>query len=908
MEKFINAYLQKELNINAKKLESTVHVLPSRRAINYFKKSLSKQVNTSILVPEMYSIEDFIKEVSQLEILNPMQLAFSFYHVYQTVVPENEKESFDVVYNWSQVLLQDFNEIDRYLIDIEHFFSNLSAVKDLEHWSLSQQPTEMLQKYLNFWRKMPVYYKAFSAYLLQQKAAYQGLAYRQASYCYYSYLASSEKEIVFLGFNALNAAEQFIFQETIRQKKGTVIWDIDQHFLTHPEFGVARFIQSYARNWEVFSQKEEPIEASTTKFSEAKQIHTYATTKQVGQAKLVAHLLQQMTPEEMKETAVVLGDEDLLPVLLNHLPANVSEVNITMGLPLNKTPFASFFDLLISLHTKPKETWFVKDVFQLIEHVFVTHVAGKEANAFKQALVQQKLFFLTTEELLQKASDYPQISHLLKLALGNDNDVPDNLMQSCLSLIQHIKSNQQRQDLFTEYAYYFDLFFKRLRDQIRKQETPIQLSTFYQLYKDSLALESLNFEGMPFEGLQVMGMLETRLLDYKNILITSVNEGVLPAGKSLNSYIPFDLKVAFGLPTYREKDAVYSYHFFRLLQRAENIHLIYNNDASGMDKAEPSRYLLQLKTFSLPRHQYTETFWTLPTPALRIQPLIISKTPEIISSIKQLFSNGVSPSALTTYIRNPIDFYKRYVLKVQEENEFEEEVSYRLYGNILHQTLEDAYQPYVGKVLTKEDLKEIKKITPALLKLNFEKEFSTQGLQRGTNLISTHIATQQLDRFLAVEEEFLATNEVVIQQLEERQIKELKLDGIDFIVKIKGIADRIDLVNNNTLRIIDYKTGKVEARELIIKQDFSELATDYKYSKAFQVLTYALFFEEKLTSQLQLHSGILSFKNLNSGYLWFQADKNKAIDEPVITAFKQVLASLLSEILDINHPFEEKIH
>lgn len=908
MEKFIDTYLQKEFNQDAKNIESTVHILPSRRAINYFKKSLSKQVTTTILIPEMYSIEDFVQEVSGLEILEAMELAFLFYQIYNKVVPENEKESFDVVYNWSQVLLQDFNEIDRYLIDVDQFFSNLSAVKDLEHWSVSQQPTEMLQKYLNFWKKMPVYYKAFSTHLLSQKTAYQGLAYRQASNNFPAYLASLEKEVVFLGFNALNAAEQFIFQETLRQKKGKIIWDIDQHFLTYPQFGVAQFIQSYVRNWDVLSNLDEPIKSSTTKFSEAKHIHTYAAAKQVGQAKLVAHLLQQMPPEQIKETAVVLGDEDLLPVLLNHLPANVSEVNITMGLPLAKTPFASFFDQLIVLHIKPKETWFVKDIFQLIEHVFVTHIASKEASAFKQALVKQKLFFLTTEELLQSACNYPQILGLLRLMLHSDNTFPDHLMQICISLIQYVKNHQQKQDLFTEYAYYFEVFFKRLRDQIKRQNTPLQLRVFYQLYKDCLASENLDFEGMPFEGLQVMGMLETRLLDYKNVLITSVNEGILPAGKSVNSYTPFDLKVAFGLPTYREKDAVYSYHFFRLLQRAENIHLIYNNDASGMDKAEPSRFLIQLKTFAPPLHKHNETVWTPPTPSLRNQPLIIPKTPEIINAIHQLFTKGVSPSALTTYIRNPIDFYIRYVLNIKEEKEFEEEVSYRVYGNILHKTLHEAYQPYVGKILTKELLNQIKTNISILLKHNFANEFSVQGLERGTNLISTRIAEQQLQRFLAVEEHFSATNEVVIQILEQLQTIELKLAGIDFPVKIKGIADRVDIVNSNTLRIIDYKTGKVDTKELHIKKNFSDLVTDYKYSKAFQVLTYALFFEEKLTPKLQLHSGILSFKNLNSGHLWFQADGNKAIDTLTLAEFKQVLASLLTEILDINHPFEEKLH
>jgi len=906
MEKFIDSYLQKELSLGSKAFESTVHILPSRRAVNYFKKQFSRQLNSTVLVPEMYSIEDFIQEVAQLEIMDSLPLAFSFYKVYEQLVPENEKESFDVVYNWSQVLLQDFNEIDRYLAEVDQFFSNLSAVKDLEHWSLSQQPTEMLQKYLNFWKQMPVYYNAFKNHLLSHQMAYQGLAYREASAKYPTYLKASAKTHVFLGFNALNVAEQEMFQETLRQQKGKLIWDIDEHFLQHPNFGVAKFMQSYARKWEVYTAKEEAIQPSTSAFSEAKEIHTYATAKQVGQAKLVAQLLQQMSPAQIKETAVVLGDENLLPVLLNHLPANVAEVNITMGLPLDKTPFASFFDSLIQLHSKIQDTWFVKDVFQLIEHVLITHVAPSEAAALKQALIQQKLFFLTTDELLSNASDYPNMHSFLQRMLAPENTSPVHLLHQFLTLIEEIKNLQQKHSLFTEYAYYFEAFFKRLLSQLKRQDMPIQIGVFYQLYKDSIALETLDFEGMPFEGLQIMGMLETRLLDYKNLIVTSVNEGILPAGKSLNSYIPFDLKVAFGLPTYREKDAVYSYHFFRLLQRAQEIHLIYNNDASGMDKAEPSRFLLQLQTFSPPLHNLYEKVWTPPTPMLQHKLLSIPKTPEIIQRIKALFSSGVSPSALTTYIRNPIDFYKRYVLKIQEEDSFEEEVSYRVYGNIIHKTLEDLYQPFIGKTLTQADLLQMKKDFPALLKHHFTNEFSVQGLERGNNLISTHVASQQIRRFLTIEENFLANNEVVIQSLEQQQVKELNLEGIGFPVCINGTADRVDVVNNNIMRIIDYKTGKVEARDLNIGGDLDILITDFKYSKAFQVLTYSLFFEDQLRLSTEIHSGILSFKNLNNEYLWLHHAGSKSIEASSLAKFKQVLSSLLSEILDINHPFEEK--
>jgi len=425
---------------------------------------------------------------------------------------------------------------------------------------------------------------------------------------------------------------------------------------------------------------------------------------------------------------------------------------------------------------------------------------------------------------------------------------------------------------------------------------------FYQIYQDMLSAETLDFEGSPYEGLQIMGMLETRVLDFKTIIITSVNEGVLPSGKSQNSFIPFDLKKAYHLPTFKEKDAIYAYHFFRLMQKAETCHFIYNNSTTGVEKAEKSRFLTQLETFSMPKHHITKYTVTSGT-ATRQQPLKqVNKTPEMLQMLKTLFQSGISPTALTTYIRNPIDFYERYILQLNETKEIEEDISYSTFGSAIHDCLEAIYKNQLSKVLTKNSIDNMLNTYPQFLLAEFHKKFTDDTLMYGKNLIDFEIAKQQVKRFLLQEKKSLETNSIKVIELESKDEALLSLDKLNLKVKLKGKVDRLDMINDQ-LRIIDYKTGKVESKQLKIPSDWQELTENYEYSKAFQVLFYALLKEDQLSENSQ--AGIISFKNLNQGFMPCNA-KNSNLKE-LVANFKIELERLILDILDPKIPFTEKL-
>jgi ATP-dependent helicase/nuclease subunit B len=369
-----------------------------------------------------------------------------------------------------------------------------------------------------------------------------------------------------------------------------------------------------------------------------------------------------------------------------------------------------------------------------------------------------------------------------------------------------------------------------------------------------------------------MGLLETRSLDFENVILVSVNEGILPAGKSNRSFITYDLKKEYKLPTTKEKDAVYTYHFYRLLHRAKNISLLYNNQTSGIQTGEKSRFLLQLAYESPVNHTITEKLYTpkITIPKKKVRQ--IEKTPQIIEKLKALAFHGFSPSGLTTYIRNPIDFYDRYILGIRDLEEIEETVAMNTLGTIVHDTLQHLYEPYLNTVLTEDILNQIQKKADSKVAEEFSKTYKDGNIKSGKNRIIFEIAKRYVHNYLKQELQLVKEkNEITITQIENKLEAELTIPELDFPVKIKGLVDRVDQFNNTT-RIIDFKTGKVTQTDLNLI-NWEDVMTDYKYSKIIQVLCYAVMTSEHINKG-DIHAGIISFKNQSAGFMPFTKKEN----------------------------------
>jgi hypothetical protein len=895
MESFITKVVT---DLKLKDIEKGHFILPSRRAAQAFSKELLRFQNEDFLVPPVQSIEEFIEKVSGVNLINNLETLFNFYEVYKENTNPDKQEPLEQVYNWGQSIIQDFNEIDRYQIDADQFFGNLRAIKDLEHWSKSDVKTELVKNYIEFWKSLPKYYLELKAKLKAQNKAYQGMAYREAVLNLDSLIHSTTSNFYFIGFNALNSCEESIFQYLVKNQRGYLFWDIDEKLLKDNSAGM--FMKSYSKNWAIYSKSN--LQPSTASYTDQKSINLYGVSKKIGQAKLVGDILSNLKQSELSKTAIILGDEALLQPILNSLPQNISKVNVTMGLPLASTSPASLFETLFKMRSSGQDNIHYKLIFELIEHPILKKSHQKGLQSVRGYLNDHNIVFQDKNEFFKQQTQLdPSLRDILELCLIPNQTTVEDFITDCLKLIELLKPNSIDDKLLLEYLFGFKKLFIKIKNLLAKSELIKDFKVFHQIYLDILSNETLDFEGSPHDGLQIMGMLETRVLDFENIIITSVNEGILPSGKSQNSFIPFDLKKAYKLPTYKEKDAVYAYHFFRLIQRANTCHFIFNNSTTGIEKAEKSRFLTQLETFKIPQH--TIRNFTVSAPVNHSEVLLkeINKTPEMLLKLKALFSSGISPSALTTYIRNPIDFYQKYILGLKELDEIEEDISYKTLGTVIHDCLDLSYRNHIHKSLKEADIEQMLQNYPRTLTTLFEKRYQEEALRNGKNLIDFEIAKQQIKRFLIQEKKIIRDHSLKVLELEKVGEKYLDIEGIDFKVKLKGTVDRVDVFNNQ-LRIIDYKTGKVESKQLKIPKDWQDFTEDYQYSKAFQVLFYALLKEDELGEDAM--AGIVSFKNLKSGFMTCSAPNLDLKD--LVKEFRIELEALILKILDPEIPFTEK--
>ncbi|MDR6299862.1 PD-(D/E)XK nuclease family protein [Mesonia maritima] len=902
---FIEETLSKILEQNSADLSQLVFILPSKRAGGFLKNEIKQKVTETIFAPTVLSIEEFIVDITNLKPLDNTNSLFKFYETYSSLTDKNDKEDFETFYAWAQTLIYDFNEIDRYLIDSQDFFSYLSKIQDLNHWSYPDEQTELIQNYLKFWHKLPEYYKHYTEKLLAENEAYQGLIYREASIKIEEYLATEDRQFIFIGFNALNNAEQKIIQHVIEKNKGEVFWDIDKVFFQDKAHDASLFLRQYKENWPVFNENKKIFNWIADNYSAEKTIEVYGIPKNIGQAKHIGNLLKNYSAEELTNTAIALNDEALLLPLLNSLPANVEKANITMGLPLAETPLASLFESLFVIQEEKTEKYYYKPVMDILNHPFVINYLGETSHILQQKIAEENQVFISLH-LLQSIISEDKVE-LLKNCFTNYKDNVTNFLKALEKITLILKEElQQASSLEIEYLFHFNKLFKKIQNLLAENNPINSIQALHKIYKDTLSTESLDFSGSPFDGLQIMGMLETRVLDYERVIISSVNEGLLPAGKSNNSFIPYDLKKEYQLPTYKEKDAVYAYHFYRLLQRAKEVHLLYNNDQSGFQAGEQSRFITQLQIEKQPKHTLTFHQINPNVHTTKRDLKQIDKTPEVLEKLKNLAKYGFSPSALTSYIRNPLDFYKNYVLGIRDTEEVEESIAANTLGTVVHDTLEHLYKPYEGKNIDAAILKKMQTEANQQIVKEFQKTYKQAPINQGKNLIVFEIAKRYISNFLQQELKTLEQHSLQIIQIENKLKAKLEIENLDFPIYIGGKVDRVDQLDEN-LRIIDYKTGKVDQPDLNLK-NWEQLTNDYKFSKAFQVLCYAYMIHKK-TPINSAQAGIISFKNLKKSYLKFtdiSAGKNQLIDEKTLQKFHIEIEKLILEIFDPNIPFTEK--
>lgn len=910
MTSFISEILQ-HLIKKGESLSELTFILPSKRAGSFLKKELSALLQQPVFSPEVLSIEEFSEKISELKTIDSTTALFEFYSVYLEATPKEQTEDFENFSSWAQTLIHDFNEIDRYLIPPDSIFNYLSEIQDINHWYLKPEKTELVQNYLRFWKKLPEYYQKLKSNLLQNDQAYQGLVYRQASEKIKEYVEAKPQKHVFIGFNALNAAEQIIIQ-TMLEHHSEIFWDIDKIHFQDQDHGVSLFIKEYAKSWPYY--KVNDFKNISSNFNSEKEIKIIGTPKSIGQAKYVGEILDGLSEEELKSTALVLGDEELLLPMLNSLPSKIEALNITMGYPLKYSPFSSLFEKIFEILKLEKEEFYYKDVVSVLSNPIIQKATPKTSEEAVNKIRENNFLYLKKDQILDFFNSEEQ--KVISICFPEGKNSPLVILQNFNDLISTIKEFLQKDsdNLNLEFLFHYHQIIEQLVQLVKNYPHIKTTASLQNFYKELSSLQSLDFIGKPFQGLQLMGMLESRVLDFDTIILTSVDEGTLPAGKSNNSFIPYELKKTYNLPTNKEKDAVYTYHFYLLLQRAKKVYLLHNTDTESQMGGESSRFLLQLEIEKQPQHKISRSQIVPNVPKINNQLQFVEKTPEIIEKLRALAEKGFSPSALTTYIRNPLDFYKQYILGIRDTEAVEETVAYNTLGTVVHETLESFYAPLTGKELTSQLLEEFIKRTPAEVVLKFEEHYSKVPLSTGKNLLILEVVKRYVTNFLKKElEEVNSGKKIQIQQIETSLTIPLNIPELNFPVNIRGNVDRVDRADG-VLRIIDYKTGKVLQNQLEIV-DWDLITSDYnKFSKPFQILMYACMILDGKKFEQNIEAGVISFKNLKEGFLKFTekdkpgrgAIKKTEITAEVLEKFRCQLQNLILEICDPEIAFIEK--
>jgi len=809
--------------------------------------------------------------------------------------------------------LQDFNEIDRYLLKPSHVFDYLKNIDDINHWSVkSEDRSALIDNYLTFWAQLPTYYKAFTKHLIEQNSGYQGLVYRVAVDNIHAFIKeNSSKAIYFAGFNALNQAEEQIIQKLLKNGLAKVYWDTDAVFLNDPDHGAGYFARKIKQNWSHY--KSYPYDWIVDEFKQAKNIEIISTPKSVGQAKIVGSIVEELqkSNENLQKTAVVLSEENLLIPVLYALPNTVASLNVTMNYDSKSNPIQLFFAKFFKMHVnslnrgKSNATFYHKEVLDVLSHSLIENLAASKQVV--DGINKRNLSFFNFSTLDFIPADNPFLQLIIKDWNIDVIEIIDRIEEIVFEIRTYLRENKD--DVSLTFLYAFHQVLTQIKNYQLKYKVIENAQQLLTIYKQVADLAEVSFEGEPLEGLQVMGVLESRVLDFDNVIITSLNEGKFPAGKSSNSFIPYDVKMELGLPTFREKDAIYTYHFYHLLLRAKNIYLLYNSNSEGLDAGEKSRFITQLVLDPQVNHNIKVNNYFAKSPDSVSEPLMIEKSELLQNRLKEIASDkGFSPSAIGNYMRNPMQFYMQRVLGIRELDEVEENIALNTLGTIIHGALEELYKPVIDQKLTIEMVDEMLQNYQSEIVSQFKLNYSESADKHGKNLLAFEVAKRNVYHFLMLEKEMLESGDDVtiigLEQTLETVLEDVKLP---YAVKLSGIADRIE-IRNNVLRIIDYKTGKVDLNQVQIKE-IGGITNDLKFEKAIQLLMYGLMY--KNSTHLPIQAGIYSFKNRKSGYLLFglKEDRttNEFITDDLLIDFKAELITLLNTILDPETVFEEKV-
>ena len=819
-------------------LAHTAVVFPNKRAGLFFNEYLAQESESPIWSPAYVSISELFRSLSPWEVGDPVKLVCELYKIFRRETQSTE--TLDDFYFWGEMLISDFDDADKNKVDTDKLFSNLQDLRNImddytfiddeqeeairqffQNFSIERR-TALKERFISLWNVLGNIYKGFRESLASQNIAYEGMMYRHVI----EHLDVDKlpyEKYIFVGFNVLNKVEHTLFTQLKDAGKAVFYWDYDEFYMKENRQAVTHEAGEFIRR----NLRDFPSPLSGELFknlSKPKEVHYIASSTENAQARYLPQWIRNNLTTPEKETAVVLCNEALLQPVLHSLPAEVKHVNITMGFPLSQTPVYSFLIALLELHTHgfnfKSGRYTFQSVVTLLKHPYTRQLTG-QAELLEKELTRNNRFYplpgeLGKDEFLTRL--FTPLSGNLNLCIRLSET-----LQQVASIYQANTSGTEDTDAFNQ--LYRESLFKayttinRFRTLIEEDELTVQSETFRRLLVKVLSATNIPFHGEPAIGMQVMGVLETRNLDFRHLVLLSVNEGQLPKSGGDSSFIPYNLRKAFGMTTIEHKIAVYAYYFYRLLQRAERITLMYNTSSDGLNRGEWSRFMLQF-LIEWP-HPITRQFLEAGQSPQGTSPITVEKTPDVMRRMQSLFDVRAnpkakfSPSALNYYLDCPLKFYYRYVAGLSAPDEVSAEIDSATFGSIFHYAAEHIYKDLTthGKVINKEALETLLRnevklqdyVDTAFKKLFFNVPQNEKPEYNGVQLINSAVIARYLKQLLQNDLRY-APFTFIASEMEVDEPIDIQTPKGVIKSRIGGIIDRMDS-KDGTLRIVDYKTG-----------------------------------------------------------------------------------------------------
>ena len=823
METFLKQVAHDLYNKTEGNFTKVAIVFPNKRASLFFNEYLAQESDRPIWSPTYVSISELFRQSSDLSIADPIKLVCDLYKVFQKAT--GSKETLDDFYFWGEMLIADFDDADKNMADTHALFSNLKDLNELmdnydfleegQKEALSQffhnfsinQVTELKQRFISMWNVLGDIYAEYKALLESQSIAYEGMLYRQVIE-QLDVEALPYNKYIFVGFNVLNKVEHTLFKKLNEAGKAMFYWDYDTFYLNKTPHEAGEFIRRNLRDF--------PSELPASFFdnlNQPKEVTFIESPTENGQVRYLPQWIRENLTSQEKETAVVLCNEALLQPVLHALPDNVKHINITMGFPLSQTPAYSFVNALMELHTSGYNPnngrYLFAEVISVLKHPY-TRQLSPEAEKLEQTLTRDNRFYPLPSELKQD-----NVLELLFTPRRNNLDLCSMLSEALKEVAviyqQQAASHSDAFDqLYRESLFKTYTLVNRFHTLIESKELNVQAGTFQRLLTRVMSSSSIPFHGEPAIGMQVMGVLETRNLDFRHLIMLSVNEGQLPKAGGDSSFI---------MTTIDHKIAVYAYYFYRLMQRAEKVTLVYNTATDGINRGELSRFMLQfLIEWGYPvLRKQLEAAQSPQSSA----PIIIEKTPDVMERMKSVFDirNNpkalISPSALNCYLDCPLKFYYKYVALLSAPDEVTADIDSAKFGSIFHYAAEHIYKDLTahGKLISRENLETLLKdevrlqtyVDNGFKELFFNLPPNEQPEYNGIQLINSAVIVKYIQQLLRNDLRYAPFTFIGSEQRIFENIEICTSTG-DIQSRIGGIIDRIDS-KGESLRIVDYKTG-----------------------------------------------------------------------------------------------------